>query len=137
MSTNTNTNTPAHNTTTTSHHDTNPSSTTGTSNIKQSHSVQESSTGASRINTDGNIVTSSDPSVHPDASIAQKLKGDVQGAVKGTVGSLQGATGAMLRNKGMEEKGLEKMHQEDERLGAKAGVMPVGSGTRETTEKAI
>lgn len=52
------------------------------------------------------------------------------------MGSLQGATGAMLRNKDMEEKGLEKMQQEDERLAAKKGVMPVGSGQRETTEQA-
>lgn len=68
--------------------------------------------------------------------MGEKLKGDLQGAVQGTIGSLQGATGAMLRNKDMEQKGMDKMQQEDERLAAKRGVMPVGSDQRETTEQA-
>lgn len=79
---------------------------------------------------------SSDPTTDPDASITQKLKGDIAGAAKGTMGSLQAATGAAVRNEGMEKKGLEKMQGEDERLGAKRGVMPVGTGRREGREDA-
>lgn len=56
----------------------------------------------------------------------------MSGAAKGTMGSLQAATGATLRNEGMQKKGLDKMQEEDERLGAKRGVMPVGTGQRET-----
>lgn len=80
---------------------------------------------------------SSDPSTNPDASLTHKLTGDVKGAISGTVGSMQAATGAAIRNKGMEEKGLEKMQEEDERLGAKRGVMPVGAERREGTEDAV
>lgn len=50
---------------------------------------------------------------------------------------MQAATGAAIRNKGMEEKGLEKMQVEDERLGAKRGVMPVGAERRESVEDAV
>ncbi|KAI1097755.1 hypothetical protein F4804DRAFT_326639 [Jackrogersella minutella] len=94
------------------------------------------STGKTNITADGSIVTSSDPTTHPLASAGQKLKGDVGGAISGSIGSVQAATGAMLRNKAMEEKGMFKMQEEDERLGAKRGVMPVGSGQRHTTEQA-
>ncbi|KAI1379237.1 hypothetical protein F4677DRAFT_442964 [Hypoxylon crocopeplum] len=91
--------------------------------------------GAGKSNTisDGSIVTSSDPTTNPSASAGQKLKGDFSGAISGSVGSMQAATGAVLRNKVMEEKGRTKMQEEDERLGAKRGVMPVGSGQRHTT----
>lgn len=88
----------------------------------------------STVTTTGNIVQSSDPSTNPDASISQKLTGDLKGAVSGTMGSLQAATGAAMGKKEMEEKGLDKMAQEDERLGAKRGVMPVGADKREGTE---
>ena len=53
------------------------------------------------------------------------------------MGSLQGATGVLLRNEGMEREGREKMAREDERLGAKRGVMPVGSGSRTTEVDAV
>ncbi|KAI1779034.1 hypothetical protein F4818DRAFT_237321 [Hypoxylon cercidicola] len=92
----------------------------------------ESQLGRSNTTADGSIVTSSDPTTNPSASAGQKLKGDVSGAVKGSVGSMQAAAGAALRNKGMEEKGRTKMQEEDERLGAKRGQMPVGSGQRHT-----
>jgi len=112
------------------------SANTPNTNIAQSQPVQASSDSTSRITTDGNIVSSSDPSTHPDASLTQKLKGNVTGAIKGSVGSVQGATGAMLRNKEMEQAGMEKMQAEDERLGAKRGVMPAGSERRMGTESA-
>ncbi|KAI1391894.1 uncharacterized protein F4822DRAFT_388835 [Hypoxylon trugodes] len=109
-----------------------------TSGLQREAELQNSSgtsqTGKSNIMNDGSIVTSSDPTTHPSAGAGQKLKGDVSGAISGSVGSLQAATGAMFRNKGMEEKGRTKMQEEDERLGAKRGVMPVGSGQRHTTE---
>lgn len=79
---------------------------------------------------------SDDATTRADASLSQKLSGDFKGAISGTVGGLQAATGAAIRNKGMEEKGLEKMQEEDERLGAKRGVMPVGSDRREGVEDA-
>ncbi|KAI1211989.1 uncharacterized protein F4807DRAFT_417147 [Annulohypoxylon truncatum] len=94
-----------------------------------------SSAGKTNITNDGTIVSTADPTVNPSATAGQKLKGDVGGAVSGSIGSMQAATGAVLRNKGMEEKGLAKMQAEDERLGAKRGVMPVGSGQRHTTEQ--
>ena len=89
-----------------------------------------------QVDTHGNIIASSDPSTHNNATPTEKLKGDVKGAIHGTVGSIQGATGAMLRNKGMEEKGMQKMSEEDQRLGAKRGVPPMGSDTRNTTADA-
>lgn len=92
--------------------------------------VTNSAGGASHVTTSGSLVSSDDPSTRPDASVTEKLKGDVQGAVKGTVGSLQASAGTALRNKDMEAKGLEKMQEEDQRLGAKRGVMPVGSDRR-------
>lgn len=105
--------------------------------IKQSQLHDTTSSGTSTVTTDGSVVQSSDPSTKPDASIAQKLKGDAAGMAKGATGSLQAAAGATIRNKEMEQKGLDKMSEEDERLGAKRGVMPVGSGQRETKEPAI
>ncbi|KAK5072154.1 hypothetical protein LTR51_006639 [Lithohypha guttulata] len=100
--------------------------------IKQSADHEQMGTGSSHVITDGSIVQSSDPSTRPDASYTEKLKGNLAGAVKGTVGSLQATTGTVTRNKEMEQKGLDKMQEEDERLGAKRGVMPVGSGQRMT-----
>lgn len=103
--------------------------------IKQAKDVQTNPDGTtSRVTTDGAIVTSSDPTTNPDASIATKLKGDASGMVKGSVGSMQAAAGATFRNKNMEQAGLDKMQEEDERLAAKRGVMPVGSDQR-VTEK--
>jgi hypothetical protein len=87
-----------------------------------------------RVTTDGSIARSSDPSTDDRASIGQKLKGNLAGAVKGTVGSIQGVTGTISRNKDLEEKGTEKMQEEDQRLAAKRGVPPVGSGQRLTKE---
>jgi len=105
--------------------------------IKQSTPTESTAAGGtSRITSDGSIVESNDPTTQPSASLGQKLKGDVAGAATGTVGSLQAATGAAVRNDGMERKGLDKMQGEDERLGAKRGVMPVGTGQRETKEDA-
>ncbi|KAI1077802.1 hypothetical protein F5B20DRAFT_550423 [Whalleya microplaca] len=105
------------------------------SGLKQGAHVPNTSTGgASTVTADGSIVTSSDPTTNPKASAGQKLKGDVSGAVSGSIGSVQAATGAILRNKNIEEKGRTKMQEEDERLGAKRGVMPVGSGQRMTKE---
>lgn len=86
--------------------------------------------------THGNIVTSTDPTAHPDAKPSQKLTGDVKGAVSGTIGSAEAAVGAMLgkHGEGLKEKGLEKMSEEDMRLATKQGVPPVGSERRETVE---
>ena len=110
------------------------SSATGVPNndIKQSAPVTISGDQTSRVTTDGSIVQSSDPTTAPSASLTQKLKGDAAGAVKGTIGSLEAAAGTAIGNKGIEAKGVEKMQEEDERLGAKRGVMPVGSDQRET-----
>lgn len=121
-----------------SHHNDNKTpDTSNLTSITQSTPHSTTSTGStSTVTTTGNIVQSSDPSTHPEASATQKLTGDVKGAISGTLGSMQAATGAAIRNKGMEEKGLEKMAEEDQRLGAKRGVMPVGAGQRETTEDA-
>jgi len=105
--------------------------------ISQSAPVETTPQGStSRVTSDGSIVRSDDPSTHPDASLGSKLKGDIAGAASGTLGSLQAAAGATLRNEAMQNKGLEKMQSEDERLGAKRGVMPVGTGQRETKTEA-
>ncbi|KAI0886304.1 uncharacterized protein GGS22DRAFT_160524 [Annulohypoxylon maeteangense] len=109
---------------------------TGTPTSGLSHDAQVQhppSTGKTNIASDGSLVSSADPSISASATAGQKLKGDVGGAVSGSIGSMQAAAGAMLRNKGMEEKGMAKMQAEDERLGAKRGIMPVGSGQRHTT----
>ncbi|KAG4218943.1 hypothetical protein PC116_g32577 [Phytophthora cactorum] len=108
--------------------------TSGLQREAQLEASAASGTGKRNITTDGTVVTSTDPTTNPSAGVGQKLKGDVSGAINGTVGSVQAATGAMLRNKEMEEKGRTKMQEEDERLGAKRGVMPVGSGQRHTTK---
>ncbi|KAI0140497.1 hypothetical protein GGR57DRAFT_509419 [Xylariaceae sp. FL1272] len=79
----------------------------------------------------GATVSSTDPSARPDATLGEKLKGDFQGAVNKTVGSLQAATGSATKNEHMQQQGLQKMQEEDQRIGAKHGVMPVGSGLRE------
>ncbi|EXJ87710.1 hypothetical protein A1O1_04635 [Capronia coronata CBS 617.96] len=76
---------------------------------------------------------SSDPTTHLQAKPTSKLKGDIKGAAHGVAGSLQAATGTVLRNQGMAEKGFEKMNHEDARLAAKTGKPPVGSDTREET----
>ncbi|KAI0839502.1 hypothetical protein F5Y06DRAFT_265592 [Hypoxylon sp. FL0890] len=102
----------------------------------QLHGTPHPGQGKTNVTNDGSLVTSNDPTTNPSAGVGQKLKGDVSGAISGTVGSMQAATGAMLRNKEMEEKGLAKMQEEDERLGAKRGVMPVGSGQRHTKGEA-
>ncbi|KAI0121138.1 hypothetical protein BJ170DRAFT_688223 [Xylariales sp. AK1849] len=86
---------------------------------------------SANVTTSGNIVQSSDPSTRPDATLAQKLKGDVQGALHTATGSVQAAAGATIGNKKMKEEGLLKMQEEDQRIGAKHGVMPVGSGLRD------
>ena len=51
-------------------------------------------------------------------------------AVTDTVGSLQGATDAMLKHKRVGEEGLRKMQEKDEQLGANRVNIPVGSGSR-------
>ncbi|KAI2605372.1 uncharacterized protein GGS25DRAFT_524888 [Hypoxylon fragiforme] len=107
--------------------------TSGLGREEQLQSAAASGIGKSTVTADGSVVTSTDPTTNPTAPAGQKLKGDVSGAVSGSIGSMQAATGALLRNKEMEEKGRTKMQEEDERLGAKRGVMPVGSGQRHTT----
>jgi hypothetical protein len=86
----------------------------------------------STVTTSGAIVHSQDPTTNPNASMGEKLKGDVQGAISGSIGSMQAVIGSMTGNKEMKQNGLDKMSAEDQRLGAKHGVMPVGSGLRET-----
>lgn len=86
---------------------------------------------AANVTTKGEFVQSSDPSAHPDASLAQKLKGDVKGALHTTAGSAQTAVGAVTGSQKMKQEGLSKMQEEDQRIGAKHGVMPVGSGLRD------
>ncbi|KAI1342732.1 hypothetical protein F5Y15DRAFT_412416 [Xylariaceae sp. FL0016] len=96
---------------------------------KHSAVLSSSADGTTTATADGSTVHSTDPTTNPDASLAQKIKGDVSGALKGTVGSVQAAVGS-VGSQSMKEKGLTKMQEEDERLGAKRGVMPVGSGQR-------
>ncbi|KAK6084902.1 Low molecular weight phosphotyrosine protein phosphatase [Seiridium cupressi] len=86
---------------------------------------------AANVTTKGTTVQSADPSTHPDATLGQKLKGDFQGAVHTATGSAQAAAGAVTRNEKLQQQGLQKMQEEDQRIGAKHGVMPVGSGLRE------
>ncbi|KAI0186600.1 hypothetical protein EV127DRAFT_328028, partial [Xylaria flabelliformis] len=83
------------------------------------------------VTTKGAIVQSADPTTNPDASLGQKLKGDFQGALHAMVGSAQTAAGAVTGNEKLKAEGLQKMQEEDKRLGVKHGVMPVGSGLRE------
>lgn len=86
----------------------------------------------SHVTTSGDVVRTQDPSARPDAKKSTKVKGDFKGAINGTIGSIQAAFGSMIRNKKMTQKGRDKMAAEDQRLGAKHGVMPVGSDLRES-----
>ncbi|KAH8669063.1 hypothetical protein BX600DRAFT_461180 [Xylariales sp. PMI_506] len=70
-------------------------------------------------------------SARPHESLAQKLKGNAEGALHTTVGSVQALAGATFRNEKLEQQGLEKMHAEDKRLASKHGLKPVGTGLRE------
>ncbi|KAI0556218.1 hypothetical protein F4679DRAFT_578338 [Xylaria curta] len=97
-----------------------------------SNSAQVQSDGTTtNVTTKGAIVQSTDPTTNPDASLGQKLKGDFQGALHAVVGSAQTAAGAVTGNEKLKAEGLQKMQEEDRRLGVKHGVMPVGSGLRE------
>lgn len=86
---------------------------------------------ATNVTTSGTTVQSSDPSAYPDAGLGQKLKGDLRGAVHTATGSVQAAVGAVTRNEKMQHAGLQKMQEEDQRIGTKHGIMPVGSSLRE------
>lgn len=57
--------------------------------------------------------------------------GDLKGAMHGVTGSLQAATGTLFGQKGMAERGFDKMSEEDARLAAKSGKPPVGTETRD------
>jgi hypothetical protein len=81
-----------------------------------------------------NAYQSSDPTTDHSASASQKLAGDAKGAAAGVVGGIQAATGTVLRNDAMAEKGFEKMSHEDQRLAAKTGKPPVGADSRSTVE---
>ncbi|KAI0206453.1 hypothetical protein F4808DRAFT_407334 [Astrocystis sublimbata] len=98
--------------------------------ISNSAQVQPDGT-ASNVTPKGSVIQSADPTTHPDASLGQKLKGDLQGALHGVAGSAQGAVGAMTGNQKMKAEGLHKMQEEDQRLAVKHGAMPLGSGLRE------
>ncbi|KAI8950725.1 hypothetical protein F4801DRAFT_336369 [Xylaria longipes] len=101
-----------------------------TSSLGNSAQVQPDGTTAN-VTAKGAVVRSADPTTHPDASLGQKLKGDLQGALHAAAGSAQGAAGAVTGNEEWKAQGLRKMQDEDQRLGVKHGVMPVGSGLRE------
>ncbi|KAI1753884.1 hypothetical protein F4782DRAFT_74051 [Xylaria castorea] len=101
-----------------------------TSTLGNSAQVQPDGT-TTNVTKKGTIVQSSDPTTHPDASLGQKLKGDFQGALHAVAGSAQTAAGAVTGNEKLKAEGLQKMQDEDRRLGVKHGVMPVGSGLRE------
>ncbi|KIW10424.1 hypothetical protein PV08_11388 [Exophiala spinifera] len=70
---------------------------------------------------------STDPSTDAHAKPSSKIVGDLKGMAHGVAGSLEAATGTLLRNKNMQEKGFEKMSEEDQRLAAKSGKPPVGT----------
>ncbi|KAI0024484.1 hypothetical protein F4780DRAFT_603697 [Xylariomycetidae sp. FL0641] len=112
---------------------TNPSHDT-TATDKRPQVLSSTPAGTTTATAEGGTVTSTDPSTKPDASLAQKLKGDAAGAVHGSLGSVQAAAGTAIRNEAMHEKGLAKMQDEDERLAAKRGVFPVGADKRHVTE---
>jgi len=86
-----------------------------------------------RITAEGFVVSSSDPTISPTAKPSEKILGDIKGAASGVLGSLEAAAGTVLGNATLQEKGFEKMSAEDHRIGAKSGVMSVGSGMRNTT----
>ncbi|EXJ57379.1 hypothetical protein A1O7_07726 [Cladophialophora yegresii CBS 114405] len=75
--------------------------------------------------------TSSDPTTHPDAKPTSKIAGDLKGMAQGVAGSVQAAVGTTFGQKGMADKGFEKMSEEDARLAAKSGVPPVGTEQRD------
>lgn len=79
----------------------------------------------------GDTVATSDPSARPDASLGERLKGDLHGTMNMASGSAQAVAGATMFKPEMQQAGLEKMQAEDQRLGAKHGRLPVGSGLRE------
>ena len=96
-----------------------------------SHQSHQHHAGYTDPNTIGNTQTfqSSDSTTDPNAKSSSKVVGDLKGMAHGVQGSLQAATGTMLRNKNMQEKGFEKMSEEDQRLAAKSGKPPVGTST--------
>ncbi|KAJ9610352.1 hypothetical protein H2200_005129 [Cladophialophora chaetospira] len=77
--------------------------------------------------------TSTDPTTSSSAKPTSKLTGDLKGMAQGVTGSIQAAVGTTLGQKGMAEKGFEKMSEEDARLAAKSGKTPVGTEQRSTT----
>ncbi|OAG35565.1 hypothetical protein AYO21_10241 [Fonsecaea monophora] len=78
-----------------------------------------------RHNPSATYTSSSDPSTAPHAPSTHKILGDIKGAVHGVTGSLQAATGTVLGQKHMADKGFAKMGEEDARLAAKTGKPPV------------
>jgi hypothetical protein len=74
--------------------------------------------------------TSTDPTTASDASSTSKIAGDLKGMAQGVVGSVQAAVGTTFGQKGMADKGFEKMSEEDARLAAKSGKPPVGTEQR-------
>lgn len=97
------------------------------------HSTREAHPDGTTTNTttDGATVRTDDASARPDAGLGQKLAGDAKGGVAKATGSLQAAAGAVSNNEKLKQQGLDKMQAEDQRLAAKHGVMPLGSGLRE------
>ena len=81
-----------------------------------------------------NTFASHDPTTDPHAKSSSKIMGDIKGALHGTVGSMQAATGTAFGMKGMKEKGFQKMSEEDARLAQKSGKVPVGTETRDRVE---
>ncbi|KAI8630587.1 hypothetical protein F5Y19DRAFT_474381 [Xylariaceae sp. FL1651] len=100
------------------------------SSLRNSAQVQPDGA-TTNVTAKGATVQSADPTTRPDASLGQKLKGDVQGALHAAAGSVQTAAGAVTGNEKLKAQGLQTMQEEDQRLGVKHGVMPVGSGLRE------
>ncbi|KAK8086132.1 hypothetical protein PG994_001106 [Apiospora phragmitis] len=97
------------------------------------HSNREAHPDGTTTNTttDGATVRTDDASARPDAGLGQKLAGDAKGGVAKATGSLQAAAGAAMGKEPLKQQGLDKMQAEDQRLAAKHGVMPLGSGLRE------
>jgi hypothetical protein len=78
-----------------------------------SHAMGGTKEASENVTTDmsGNIVGSNDPSTSSNASTADKLAGDIKGAVKGVVGSGQAAVGTTIRNEKVADGGFEKMSE--------------------------
>ncbi|KIW46948.1 uncharacterized protein PV06_02566 [Exophiala oligosperma] len=76
---------------------------------------------------------SSDTGADAHAKPSTKVAGDLKGMAHGVAGSVEAATGTLLRNKNMQEKGFEKMGEEDQRLAAKSGKPPVGTTAVDAT----